>query len=108
MCGDGCPPLGTDACPGFGCTPALDRQSGEVLTLKNAPVASNLRHLYAHLLENGCLTDLRNANPDFLTIYPRDVLNKIQAGDAAWEKLVPPPIVEIIKTKRLFGYRRSE
>ena len=88
--------------------PALDRKSGEVLTLKNAPVAPNLRHLYAHLLENGCLTDLRNSNPDFLTIYPRDVLNKIQAGDASWEKLVPPPIVEVIKTKRLFGYRRSE
>jgi len=33
-------------------------------------------------------------------------LNKIQAGDPAWEKLVPPPIVEVIKAKQLFGYRR--
>jgi hypothetical protein len=24
LCGDGCPPLDTNACPGFGCTPALD------------------------------------------------------------------------------------
>jgi len=35
------------------------------------------------------------------------VLAKIQSGDAGWEKLVPPPIVEIIKRERLFGYQES-
>jgi hypothetical protein len=30
---------------------------------------------------------------------------KIQSGDASWEQLVPPPIVEIIKRGRLFGCR---
>jgi hypothetical protein len=39
-----------------------------------------------------------------LTVYSGDVLAKIKAGDAAWEKLVPPPIVQVIKAKRLFGW----
>jgi hypothetical protein len=32
------------------------------------------------------------------------VLAKIKAGDASWEKLVPPPIAQVIKAKRLFGW----
>jgi len=85
--------------------PALDRKSGRATTVKNLEVPSNLRHLYAHLVENGCVEDIRDFNADYLAIYPRDVLDKIQAGDATWEKLVPPPIVEVIKGKGLFGYR---
>jgi hypothetical protein len=84
--------------------PALDRKSGRVITVKNLEVAPNLRHLYAHLVENGCVEDIRDFHADFLPIYPRDVLTKSQAGDAAWEKLVPPAIVEVIKIKRLFGF----
>jgi hypothetical protein len=36
-------------------------------------------------------------------IRRRDVLARIQAGDATWQTMVPPSIVEIIKQKRLFG-----
>jgi hypothetical protein len=86
--------------------PALDKD-GRMLTLANFQVQPHLRHLYAHLLENGYLADIRNPNPAYLAIYSRDVLAKLQAGDATWEKLVPPPIVEVIKAKRLFGYRPS-
>lgn len=88
--------------------PALDRKTGRVMTLENLEVPLNLRHLYAHLVENGCVEGIRDFNADCLAIYPRDVLNKIQAGDASWEKLVPPPIVEVIKAKRLFGFRQRE
>jgi len=88
--------------------PALDRKTGRVMTLENLEVPPNLRHLYAHLVDNACIVGIRDFNADYLAIYPRDVLNKIQAGDASWEKLVPPPIVEVIKGKGLFGYRRSE
>ena len=85
--------------------PALDRRTGRVITMENLEVPPNLRHLYAHLVENGCIAGIRDFNADYLAIYPRDVLNQIQSGDAAWERLVPLPIVEVIKGKRLFGYR---
>jgi len=44
-----------------------------------------------------------SSNPDYLRICSRDVLEKIKTGDVTWEKLVPPPIVEVIKRKKLFG-----
>jgi hypothetical protein len=34
---------------------------------------------------------------------PQRVLALIQAGDPAWERLVPPEVVGVIREKRLFG-----
>ncbi len=84
--------------------PSLDR-SGKLTTVDNLEVAPHLRHLYAHLVENRLVEDIRGYNPDYLPIYSGDVLKKIQSGDASWEKLVPPPVAEVIKAKQLFGWR---
>jgi hypothetical protein len=86
--------------------PSLDRKTGKLITLKNLEIPSHLRHLFAHLVENHFVENIRNYNPGGLSIYSGDVLKQIQSGDAAWEKLVPPPIVEVIKTKRLFGWQQ--
>ena len=63
-----------------------------------------LKHIYQHFRENEDIQDVNPSNPDFLRIRSQDVLDKITARDAAWEKLVPPPIVDVIKAKKLFGY----
>ena len=85
--------------------PSLDFATGQVVTVENYPVASHLRHLYAHLTENRFIQGLANVNTGFLRIRSRDVLDKITAGDASWEELVPPVIVEVIKREKLFGRR---
>jgi hypothetical protein len=64
-----------------------------------------LKHLYAYLVENRFIQGIRNQSADLLSIRSRDVLARIQSGDASWEQLVPPVIAEIIKRDRLFGYR---
>ena len=85
--------------------PSLNFATGQTVTVENFPVAPHLRHLYAHLTENRFIQGLASANPDFLRIRSRDVLDKIAAGDASWEKLVPPVIAEVIKREKLFGWR---
>ncbi|MEI6395290.1 MAG: TonB-dependent receptor [Verrucomicrobiota bacterium] len=85
--------------------PHLDLGSRQMLTADNFPPPPHLKHLYAHLLENRFIQGIRNFNASLLPIRSRDVLTKIQSGDASWEQLVPPPIVEIIKRDRLFGFR---
>lgn len=84
--------------------PSLDQQTGKVVTVENFEVAPHLRHLYTHLVENRFLENIVNYNRDYLSIYSGDVLEKIKAADVAWEKLVPPPIVKVIKDKKLFGH----
>jgi hypothetical protein len=84
--------------------PAIDRTTGKIITLENLELPPKLHHLYAHLRENGYVEDIRNFNSAFLTNYSAEVLAKIKSRDASWEKLVPMPIAQVIKEKKLFGY----
>ena len=83
--------------------PWLNRETGKIVTLDTLEVAPNLRHLYAHLVENHFVEDISHFNPDYLTISSTGVIEKLQAGDAAWEGEVPSPVAEVIKAKKLFG-----
>jgi hypothetical protein len=79
--------------------------TGELVTTEKLKVRSHLRYLYAHLVENEFIEPITNFNAANLSIFPRDVLAKIQAGDTTWETMVPAPIVPVIKQRHLFGYR---
>jgi hypothetical protein len=85
--------------------PSLNFDTGQIVTADNFPVAPPLRHLYAHLTENRFIQGLDQVDLEVLRIRSQDVLGKIEAGDASWEKLVPPLIAEVIKRERLFGWR---
>jgi hypothetical protein len=79
--------------------------SAEVLvTARNLQVSSNLRNLYAHLLENHYIDCIVCFNPDILNIMSREVLNRIQSGDDSWETMVPDTVANAIKSKGLFGF----
>jgi hypothetical protein len=84
--------------------PSFKPETGETVTSDTFPIAPHLKHLYRHLLENRYIQGIANYKPELLPVRTRDALAKIQSGDPAWEKVVPPAIVEIIKRDRLFGY----
>jgi hypothetical protein len=86
--------------------PSLDR-SGKLTTVENMEVALHLKHLYAHLIDNGYVEDIHTYNRDYLSVYSGDVLKQIQSGDPAWEKMVPAPVAQVIKAKHLFGYGKK-
>src|SRR5262249_19689536 len=50
-------------------SPSLDRQTGKITTVENLEVAPHIRHLFAHLVQNGFIEDIRNYNPACLPIY---------------------------------------
>jgi hypothetical protein len=77
--------------------------SGDLITEHNFPVAPHLRHLFLHLLQNGHLQFLQNFNDACLPIHALEVLSLIQAGNPAWENMVPVKVAELIKLRRYFG-----
>ena len=85
--------------------PWLDPASGSLITAQNLRVAPHLRHLYAHLVENLHIQGLHGYNPDWLSIFSRDVLTRIRTGDSSWEQLVPDRVATLIKQRGLFGCR---
>jgi hypothetical protein len=84
--------------------PFRDPTSGSIITAPNLVVAPHLQHLYAYLLENNYIHALRDFNPEYLSIFSKDLLAKIQAGDSRWESMVPEAVARGIKERRLFGY----
>jgi hypothetical protein len=88
--------------------PSLDKKTGALTTAENMEVAPHLRHLYAHLLENKFIENIARYNRDVLAIYSGEVLAKIHAGDESLARLIPPPIFEVIKAKKLFGWGKSK
>ncbi len=87
--------------------PWLDPADGKVVTAENLEVAPNLRKLYDYLLENGSIRPVTRHNIEYLPIFSRDVLAKIQCGNREWEKMVPAAVVAIIKQNRFFGYQET-
>ena len=87
--------------------PSRDKKTGKLTTIENLEVAPHLRHLYAHLVENEFIVNIANYAAEALKIYSGEVLAKIHSGDEGLSRLIPPPIFELIKAKRLFGWRQK-
>jgi hypothetical protein len=69
--------------------PSRDKKSGNLTTVENLEVAPNLRHLYAHLVENKFIENISNYDAEALA------------------QIIPPQIFEVIKAKKLFGWRQK-
>lgn len=87
--------------------PARDPVSGQIRTVETAPMRPPWQHLRDLLVEIRQVESIRGYNENYLSILPPDVLARIQKGDPTWEDLVPAPVVEAIKVRSLFGYRRA-
>lgn len=85
--------------------PALDADSGELITAESLPIPQHLQHLYIHLLGNGYIKPLDLIDQACLNIFSHDVLAKIRNGDRSWEQMVPDRVAKIIRDKRLFNCR---
>jgi hypothetical protein len=75
------------------------------VTAATLEVAPHLRHLYAHLLHNGHIVDIRGYRREYQEIYAREVLACIRSGDPRWERMVPPRVVCMVKERKLFDWR---
>jgi hypothetical protein len=68
-------------------------------------VAEPLRHLHRFLLQNRYLVGIDAAPGLDLATLPHEVLMRLQTADPSWETYVPGAVVDVIKARRLFGYR---
>jgi len=86
--------------------PLMDRKTGQLTTVDNLHVAPELRKLYEYLVQKGGIEQLDNFNPAYLSIFSRDVIQQIKAGNPAWMESVPAEVAEVIRRRGFFGYRK--
>lgn len=87
--------------------PLQDQLSGALTTVETLKVAPELQKLYDYLHNRGSFVALDNYKPEYLSIFSRDVLQLIAAGDSKWEAVVPDAVSEIIKRRGFFGYGKA-
>jgi hypothetical protein len=85
--------------------PMQEAKTGAVINAANLRVAPNLRHLHAYLMENRYIEGLRDYDEKLLQIFSREVLQKLRAGDSAWETMVPVQVAQMIRERKLFGWK---
>lgn len=78
--------------------------SGEEITYQNVQIPAHLKHLYAHLVHNGFVRGIESSDTKLFNIHSQQILSYIRHNQLGWEDNVPEPIVELIKTRHLFGY----
>lgn len=79
---------------------------GSIISI-NAPNASiETQHLVAFLHQTGCVQSVPHRGARINSTTSRDVLELIRKGDPIWEEHVPLPVVDLIKARKLFGYRQ--
>jgi hypothetical protein len=71
-------------------------------------VRAELQPLYDYLAGRGSFVNLDNYRPEYLTIFSRDVLRRIAAGDDSWETMVPDEVTTLIKRRGFFGYVKPD
>lgn len=86
--------------------PYQPTQNQELLNSSNIPIHQKLRPLYKYLLKNKKIIDL-GYNKSVLQIFSRDILSQISENSELWVKGVPKGVDEIIKKKKLFGYKQK-
>ncbi len=87
--------------------PFLDPASNVLTKVDNLPIHPENQKLYQYLVDRGAVEQLENYNPDYLHIFTRDILRRIQEQDLSWEEMVPETVAKIIKQRQFFGYKRN-
>ena len=85
--------------------PLLEKDSMALITADNLVVQNHLKHLYSYLIENNFIESIRGYDSKCLSIFSRDVLDKIRRCDNSWETMVPQSVIEIIKSRGFFNHK---
>ena len=83
--------------------PMRHPETGEYTNSENLKVHPRMKELYKFFKYNGKVVDIKDFNPEILSIFSREVLTMIENGQEGWEEMLPQGVAEIIKAKQLFG-----
>src|SRR5215510_4571742 len=87
--------------------PYLQRAGEPLQTVNTLEVQPELSTLYDYLARRGSFVHLDNYNPEYLSIFSRDVLKRVAAGDESWDEMVPPQVADLIRHRGFFGYKKG-
>ena len=76
-------------------------------TIQNVSLQPRIKPLYDYFIFNSKIIDLKDYRKDYLKIQSRKVLKMIKKDKSGWEKMVPTYVDNLIKEKKLFGFKKN-
>ena len=64
-----------------------------------------MKEFYKFFKYNGKIVDIFDYEEGYLNIFSREILQKIKENKEGWEADLPFGIAEMIKKKKMFGYK---
>lgn len=83
-------------------------ERGEIVTADDFEGPAEFAPLYEYLLAQGALKTALEGVFQPSPFTSKEVLRRMHAGDASWEDLIPRPVVDLIKSRGLFGYGKFQ
>lgn len=80
-------------------------KKGETVNSSTLNIRKEQKPLISFLKGNELIEDLVEVDPDMSKIWSRTLIDLIQNGDPAWEKMVPKKVAERVKNDKLFGLK---
>ena len=80
-------------------------ENGNIITSDNLKVHPRLKDLYVYFKTHGRISDL-DFDENLLNIHSREILSDIRNNKLDWETKIPKGVAEIIKSNRMFGYKK--
>ena len=80
-------------------------KNGVVTRLEDIEVNDRLKYIAQQIIHNGKLVNAEGCDEKVLGISARQIIPTIANGPGKWEKSLHPKVVELIKKKKLLGYR---
>ncbi len=82
--------------------PLIDPKTGNIINSDNIKLQPRMKELYKFFKFNDKLKDIKDYNPEYLSIFSREILEKIKNRKKGWEQYLPEGTPELIKAKSLF------
>ena len=87
--------------------PGKNKETGEIVTAEKIKMEEDIKYLYKYLHYNNFILQLKSSLSEKQFISSREVYEMIKRGDERWEIYVPGIVAQVIKEKKLFGYKNS-
>ena len=80
-------------------------ENGKLITSNNLQVEDNMKNLFKFFKDNKKIIDIKNFDSNLLNVFSNEVLENIKNSKKGWEDKLPNKISELIKEKKLFGFK---
>ena len=82
-----------------------DEKTGEIVTSNNLKLHPRMKDFYKFFKYNNKIVDIFDFDESYLSIFSREILNKIKNKEENWDNELPNGIAEMIRSEKMFGYK---